>query len=89
MSGLSGNEAELRATSRPIRRTPSCDSRLGRALAAKADYPAALEHFMPPRSATGAVQGKVKELMVRLFHMIGVRSELAEEYRNKLSAVMY
>ena len=32
---------------------------------------------------------KVKEAMVQIFHIIGVRSELADEYRDKLTRLLY
>jgi putative thioredoxin len=32
---------------------------------------------------------RVRETMVQLFHLIGVRSPLADEYRSKLSALLY
>jgi thioredoxin-like negative regulator of GroEL len=32
---------------------------------------------------------KVREAMVQDFHVIGVRSELADEYRDKLTRVLY
>ncbi len=32
---------------------------------------------------------KVRETMVKVFHVVGVRSPLADEYRDKLSAVLY
>ena len=32
---------------------------------------------------------KVREAMVKIFHVIGVRSEVADAYRDKLSALLY
>jgi putative thioredoxin len=32
---------------------------------------------------------KVRETMVKIFHVVGVRSTLADEYRDKLSSVLY
>jgi putative thioredoxin len=33
--------------------------------------------------------GKVRETMVKVFHVVGVRSPLADEYRDKLSSLLY
>ena len=32
---------------------------------------------------------KVRETMVKVFHVVGVRSPLADEYRDKLSSLLY
>ena len=32
---------------------------------------------------------KIRETMVKVFHVVGVRSPLADEYRDKLSSVLY
>src|SRR6185436_496652 len=32
---------------------------------------------------------KVRETMVKVFHVVGVRSDLADDYRSKLSSVLY
>ena len=34
-------------------------------------------------------RGPVRELMVKVFEIIGVRSELADKYRDKLRAMLY
>ncbi len=33
--------------------------------------------------------GKVRETMVKIFHVVGVRSELADDFRSKLSSLLY
>ena len=35
------------------------------------------------------VSSRVKETMVKIFFVIGVRSELADAYRDKLTALLY
>jgi thioredoxin-like negative regulator of GroEL len=33
--------------------------------------------------------GPVREAMVKIFHVVGVRSALADEYRERLSSLLY
>ena len=64
--------------------------RLGAVLAARGDYPAALESLLTAAERDKKLAGAaVRELMVTVFHIIGVRSELADEYRDKLRALLY
>ncbi|MCS7045805.1 MAG: thioredoxin [Gemmataceae bacterium] len=54
------------------------------------NYAAALEHLLTageldPKLAAGPV----REAMVKIFQIVGVRSPLADEYRAKLSALLY
>jgi len=63
---------------------------LGNVLATKGIYPKALEALM--KAATLDVdlaRGAVRELMVKIFEIVGVRSELADTYRDKLRAMLY
>ena len=63
---------------------------LGQALAAAGDYAQALATlYAAAERDREMARGPVKELMVQIFHAIGQRSELAEEYRDKLRRVMY
>ena len=63
---------------------------LGKALAAARRYPEALEMlYSAAERDRPLARGKVKETMVQIFHAIGVRSDLADEYRDKLQRVMY
>ncbi len=34
-------------------------------------------------------KAKVRETMVKIFHAVGVRSPLADDYRDKLAAILY
>lgn len=63
---------------------------IGSALASSGKYPEALAMLLS--AAEGDVKlarGEVKELMVQVFHIIGARSDLADEYRQKLQDLLY
>ncbi len=63
---------------------------LGRLLAAEKRFAEALEVLLQTASANRALaEGDAKELMVAIFHAIGLRSPLADEYRTKLSRLLY
>lgn len=63
---------------------------LGCVLAAAGKYPEALEALLAAATADKALaKEKVKEAMVQVFHIVGIRSEMAEEYRDKLTRVLY
>jgi putative thioredoxin len=63
---------------------------LGCALASAERYREALEALLAAAERDRQLAGtKVRELMVKIFHIVGVRSELADEYRDKLSRLLY
>jgi len=63
---------------------------LGCLLGAAGKYPEALPELLAAAEADRKLaKEKVKEVMVRIFHIIGVRSDLADEYRDKLTRVLY
>jgi putative thioredoxin len=63
---------------------------LGKLLAAERRYAEALEAlYQAAESSPELAQGEAKERMVDLFHIVGVRSELADDYRTKLSRLLY
>ncbi|HJS74881.1 MAG TPA: tetratricopeptide repeat protein [Vicinamibacteria bacterium] len=63
---------------------------LGKLLAAEKRFPEALEVlFQAAQSNRTLAEGEAKELMVSIFHAIGVRSPLADEYRTKLTRLLY
>jgi putative thioredoxin len=65
-----------------------CD--LGCVLAANGKSTEALEMlFQAGRHDRKLVSTRVKETMVKIFFVIGVRSELADAYRDKLTALLY
>jgi putative thioredoxin len=63
---------------------------LGCILAAGGKYAEALAELLAAAEIDKTLAaGKVREAMVRIFHVIGVRSELADEYRDKLTRLLY
>lgn len=63
---------------------------LGKVLAADKRYPEALELLYRAAAADRELaRGEAKELMVEIFHVVGVRSELADDYRTRLSRLLY
>jgi putative thioredoxin len=63
---------------------------LGKLLAAEKRYPEALEALLKAaQSDRKLAEGEAKELMVEIFHVIGVRSPIADEYRTRLTRVLY
>jgi putative thioredoxin len=63
---------------------------LGCTLAAAGRYKEALDEFLTAAQADKRLAAsKVKEAMVKVFHIIGVRSDLADEYRDKLTRLLY
>ncbi len=85
-----GQEEELRKRVEADAENPQLHMELGQALAAAERYPEALaELYFAAERDRELARGPVKELMVRIFHVVGQRSELAEEYRDKLRRVMY
>jgi putative thioredoxin len=63
---------------------------LGICLAAEANYDEALQELMAVAEANPSeAAGRVKEAMVKIFGLLGPESELADEYRRRLAAVLY
>jgi putative thioredoxin len=63
---------------------------LGRLLAAEKRFEEALEILLQAAKRSRALaEGEAKEAMVEIFRVIGVRSPLADEYRTKLTRVLY
>lgn len=59
-------------------------------IAADGDYQQALELFLKVLSIDRDYrEGAVREAMVRIFEIIGRRSSLADEYRDKMAALLY
>jgi putative thioredoxin len=84
------SEEELR---RRIAGTPDSGPlllELGKLLAAEKRFPEALEALLQAAAADRKLaEGEAKEVMVEIFHAIGVRSPLADEYRTKLTRLLY
>lgn len=63
---------------------------LGNVLATQGQYePALAELLAAAELDTELGRGAVRELMVKVFEIVGVRSELADKYRDKLRALLY
>ena len=63
---------------------------LGQLLAVEKRYPEALESLLRAAELDrDLADGKAKTMMVDIFHVIGVRSELADDYRTKLARLLY
>jgi putative thioredoxin len=63
---------------------------LGCVLAAAGKYPEALELLLSAGEKDRQLAtGKVRETMVKIFQIIGVRSPLADAFRDKLSRLLY
>ena len=89
-AATAGNEAELRQkiAADPQNAQPYLD--LGNVLATKGQYEAALEALLKAAELDRELgRGPVRELMVKIFEIVGVRSELADQYRDRLRALLY
>jgi putative thioredoxin len=89
-AATAGDEAEL--TKRIAKEPNNAQLRLelGNVLATKGKYEQALEALLSAAELdTDLGRGPVRELMVKVFEIIGVRSELADKYRDKLRALIY
>jgi putative thioredoxin len=63
---------------------------LGCILAAAGRYPEALEVLLSAAQRDKKLgAGPVREAMVKVFQIVGVRSDLSEEYRDKLRSLLY
>jgi putative thioredoxin len=63
---------------------------MGCALAAAGKYPEALKQLLVAAERDPQLaRARVRELMVKIFYVIGARSPLADEYRDKLSRLLY
>jgi putative thioredoxin len=85
-----GNEqaARQRAAAQP--RDAEMLYQLGAVLGAVEKYPQALETLLAAAELDPKLAAsRIREAMVQIFHIVGVRSSLADEYRNKLSALLY
>jgi putative thioredoxin len=84
------DEATLRKALEEEPKNAELHFELGAVLAAEGKYPEALEELLTAATLDQKLaREKVKEVMVQVFHVIGVRSPLADEYREKLTRVLY
>jgi thioredoxin-like negative regulator of GroEL len=86
----SGDETALRQQIQadPDRAQPRYE--LGCLLAAKGDYPHALELLLSAGERDyKLLTSKVREMMVQIFHLVGTQSPLANDYRQRLAGLLY
>ncbi len=85
-----GDEAELRRQVEAKPENAEARYRLGCVLAAKGRHAESLEQLLAAGERDRELaRSKVKEAMVKVFHIVGVRSELADDYRDKLTRILY
>lgn len=85
-----GDEAALRKKLEKKPDDAELNHQLGCVLAAAGKHKEALDQLLAAGQHDKKLAGtKVKEAMVKVFHIIGVRSDLADEYRDKLTKILY
>jgi len=89
-AATAGDEAALRKKIAAEPENAQLRLELGNVLATKGQYEAALESLLKAAELDREMgRGPVRELMVKVFEIIGVRSELADRYRDRLRAMLY
>jgi putative thioredoxin len=87
---MMGDERTLRERLQIDPQNPQLLAELGTVLAGEAVYAEALELLLQAGKLDRKLaSSQVRETMVKVFHVIGVRSAMADEYRDKLSAILY
>jgi putative thioredoxin len=85
-----GDEPTLRARLEVDPKNAQLLYELGSVLAGQGKFPEALDHlYRAAELDRKLAASKVRETMVKIFHAVGVRSELADEYRDKLTSLLY
>jgi putative thioredoxin len=85
-----GDEASLRQRLQKEPENAQVRYELGCVAAAAGRYPEALDLLLSAAECDRKLAAaKVREAMVQVFHVLGVRSPLADEYRDKLTKVLY
>jgi putative thioredoxin len=85
-----GDEAAARKRQTAEPESAQARYELGCVLAAAGRYADALAMLLSAAERDRKLAGtQVKEAMVQVFHVVGVRSPLADEYRDKLSRLLY
>ena len=84
------DDAALRRRLQAEPNNPELHYQLGVLLAGAGKHKDALEELLTAGRADKKLAGsKVKEAMVQIFHIVGARSELADDYRDKLTKLLY
>jgi putative thioredoxin len=90
LASEAGDEATLRRRLQAEPNNAELRYQLGVLLAGSSKFKEALEELLSAARADKKLAGsKVKEAMVQIFHIVGVRSELADEFRDKLTKLLY
>jgi putative thioredoxin len=85
-----GNEAALRKQIAAAPDNAKLRYELGALFAGQARYPEALETLLAAAELDKALaKNEIRELMVKIFQIIGVRSEMADDYRARLQSLLY
>jgi putative thioredoxin len=85
-----GDEADLKKKVTADPQNAQLRLELGNVLATKEKYKDALDALLSAAELDPELgRGPVRELMVKVFEIIGVRSEMADQYRDKLRALLY
>ena len=89
-ANVMGHEPTLRERLEIDPQNPQLLFELGAVLAGQGRSAEALELLLKAAQLDRKLGGaKVRETMVKIFHVVGIRSPLADEYRDKLSATLY
>jgi putative thioredoxin len=89
-AATAGDEESLRKKIAADPQNAQLRLELGNVLATQGQYePALAELLAAAELDTELGRGPVRELMVKVFEIVGVRSELADKYRDKLRAMLY
>jgi putative thioredoxin len=85
-----GDEAAIRKKIAAEPENAQLRLELGNVLATKEQFEAALDSLLKAAELDRELgRGPVRELMVKIFEIVGVRSELADRYRDQLRAMLY
>jgi putative thioredoxin len=85
-----GNEADLRQRIAAEPGNARLRYELGSLLAHQARYADALEMLLSAAELDKQIgKNEVRELMVKIFQIIGIRSEMADDYRSRLQSMLY
>ena len=85
-----GDEASLQKKVAADPENPQHRFELGSVLAAQNRYPEALEMLISAAERDKKyAQNQVRELMVKIFQIIGIRSEMSDDYRSRLQSLLY
>jgi putative thioredoxin len=90
VEGGSTSEADLRRKIQADPENARLRFELGSLLAQQERYPEALEMLLSAAERDRELgRTEVRELMVKLFEILGVRSELSDSYRDRLRSLLY